>query len=1608
MLKKIKDSITSIKLNLLSKPAAATASSTYLGVSTLPLDRLFDSRPAFHLPGRPDEDTDDQWLQLSGTSGGSLRVRCYLLEVKQPIIDDRKLAVGPPTRRQSTASTSADEELQQPVDGGGGRMAGPQMYTDQYTNPAASFAASIYQPYQQQDEEGGSQPSTAPSSPGLIHQPSAAAAAVMPPADDSCISIGTRGNQLYDLTITISGVRGLVASLGRAIGPFWLSYKMFGVLVQTDAFPDTMAAEGPAIGLPPAFDPVQDTFTLRSCLPDLALFLAALPPVHVYLCAPGAALAVAELPLYRLLDAVPSAAMPVRKDVRPLGSIEPAVLGTGAIDAMVAADPALSVHNASQAAAAGAFPGALMDGGFVMARIGGEVAAAAQVHGGGIGMVLTASATLVARYEDGNAVGSAGEPMPYHLPASVPPSPPTPALSSRHTSAANSPAAADAAAAASASLDALKSMVAQLVQDGKLAGALAQQHQPLPPPQQQQQRQDSDDIAEEEAEDEEDESVDDAPQPAGLLAMKPLRVTIQGVTLAAGHHHHQPQQALSARFVYSASFIPPMEHTDADGGDDGDVSVQHQQHEAQELRQEAMVPSLPVILPPASTGDRPSAPLAHPTTLLLHVPSRFVSPSGHSQPVAVPGTVAIEIVSSSSPSSGAAAGAGEVGVGSSTVIATASIPASALALAASQQQHRNQQQQEEEGDGGSGSAGLGVLSVPLQGAGDAGDGNGATPLSGSIQLLVASAALVTSQQGPSPPPPSAADHAADANEATQASIDLDVPLAAPVPGTAAVDAGPVSLAPRPSLPGPDVYMSDPFTRRFKLWAQASSIRMRRAGQVVMVEGQLHLAGRYQDAVPPLAFATGPVVVCSAGIEIPIPPPSSSVSTDVFEVSGSDVSSAMGSGMLHVSLLRCPPDDGGGAATDTRDTADAREGEEAVVGTSSIPLESLVSLTPSLRCPVTHRSFDTDTAYTSHINALRASQRYPPELVHQAATSPIRIRRMVATARIPGSSSGGQGKAASKKAVAIITFTIQLEDHGLSPNQPEAVIREAKGKYKPEVQQQPQPQHTAIISPPAPVPAPAPAPASTAIVPAAPLPVPVATAAPAPAPPPPQPYPHPYQHQPQPTTVIVAAPAPAPAPAPPSMAELQLFSMDQLLALPGLRHHIEAANAAAMRKEEEALAQWRRAREDEWLAAKSRAESEWRREEQEREDARMAMMEASWADREAERQAVLVEAQERVKEVEGKLRKMLTTAEARLRDADRAKEDAARVAESKVADLNALQRRLREDSEHALSIARQREQTADRRVAEMSRELEAARHRCTQLEGEAVEARKAAASAPDVVLRDALQSSDAEITMLKQQVTDAKEEAQRERNAKDEARVQVLRLAKEIQRLRAEAAAHERLEQERLRVNWLSREERYVLDGDRSALREIRRQADQIRDKVAAASAPSEGQPPGGGDEHHDREDHPLNGGDAAAQAASVSDENVAPAHRGKAHSSLLVSASSASSPSSNSSTPLLPVSLHERSAAALAESVTPAPPASASAATATAAADRPGPPVTAEAAASVISHLKTERRALLSSSAGYTVSHPMIRRIDRALVEAEGAMKRLQRTADLQPSAVLQ
>lgn len=271
-----------LKLHVLARPVSPRDGSP-------PLPKalgfvLLDIRAATEVSHAASAQRTDAWMAVhtagSGTeSGGELRVALRLVAVRggggspRAVTTDHGLGLGgnegmppPPSPLHGVAAVGADARVGD---------------TSWAAAEGASFAAAAPEALRSALRTSGSEEP----GPAMSGGP-----------DADAVVIGSRaaqagGGQAYTLSVSLVGLERFEALLAwgsdsaaprRELPPqqLWLSYKLFGVVVQTDSFPYPTNPSASATATCP-FPPILDSFLLRSCLPDLAAFLAAAPPLQV-------------------------------------------------------------------------------------------------------------------------------------------------------------------------------------------------------------------------------------------------------------------------------------------------------------------------------------------------------------------------------------------------------------------------------------------------------------------------------------------------------------------------------------------------------------------------------------------------------------------------------------------------------------------------------------------------------------------------------------------------------------------------------------------------------------------------------------------------------------------------------------------------------------------------------------------------------------------------------------------------------------------------------------------------------------------------------------------------------------------------------------------------------------------------------------------------------------------------------------------------------------------------------------------------------------------------------------------------------------------------------
>lgn len=257
--------------------------------------------------------------------------------------------------------------------------------------------------------------------------------------------------------------------------------------------------------------------------------------------------------------------------------------------------------------------------------------------------------------------------------------------------------------------------------------------------------------------------------------------------------------------------------------------------------------------------------------------------------------------------------------------------------------------------------------------------------------------------------------------------------------------------------------------------------------------------------------------------------------------------------------------------------------------------------------------------------------------------------------------------------------------------------------------------------------------------------------------------------------------------------------------------------AAIEAERRAWEEWRDAEEAAWA-------SRLRRKEQER----LKALEVEAArSRSQERDEASAHRAEYAR-LEAKLRASLREVEHRersLRDADAAlhRERALRVSE-----LQLLERRLRDETRHAVDAERRHTKALEKTLSTQRAVTERAERRASAAEADLDRWRAAHRRTPEAELAGRLARARAEAADLSARLERARAETAEACADRERLRAQVQRLARALRRERDEAADKARRELDELRLEYRGREERFVLDGDKARLGQIKAELDALR------------------------------------------------------------------------------------------------------------------------------------------------------------------------------------
>ena len=262
----------------------------------------------------------------------------------------------------------------------------------------------------------------------------------------------------------------------------------------------------------------------------------------------------------------------------------------------------------------------------------------------------------------------------------------------------------------------------------------------------------------------------------------------------------------------------------------------------------------------------------------------------------------------------------------------------------------------------------------------------------------------------------------------------------------------------------------------------------------------------------------------------------------------------------------------------------------------------------------------------------------------------------------------------------------------------------------------------------------------------------------------------------------------------------------------------------------------------WDLWRKEAEAVWREDLRDREIATRKRIEDEVKSALSERAEELRKAQEEATRVESKLRTALENVEKQSTQLTMKEESMTMKMAQKTAELQLLQRRARDESKVKIEAVQAKLEMQERHSANLMRSIEKAEKRAKEAEKDFETYRSYVRSSPEQLLRE-------EVARMKASLAETRAVLERERRLRSESelekehfRAQMHRLALALKRERERSSSQARSELEQLRLEFLAREERYVLDGDREELRAIRseigslRKAAEDRRTVAAVAA----------------------------------------------------------------------------------------------------------------------------------------------------------------------------
>ncbi|GMF31239.1 unnamed protein product [Phytophthora fragariaefolia] len=248
----------------------------------------------------------------------------------------------------------------------------------------------------------------------------------------------------------------------------------------------------------------------------------------------------------------------------------------------------------------------------------------------------------------------------------------------------------------------------------------------------------------------------------------------------------------------------------------------------------------------------------------------------------------------------------------------------------------------------------------------------------------------------------------------------------------------------------------------------------------------------------------------------------------------------------------------------------------------------------------------------------------------------------------------------------------------------------------------------------------------------------------------------------------------------------------------------------------------------WKQEQHLQQLQWKRRFAEMEKARMDELEEEWARREEERSNLLKSAQDEYQRLEQILRKSLADLEIRERRLTVAEASLQREQEAKRDEIESLQRRFKSEQNHTLTLAKKQTEAYERRISLLETQLSEAEKRTKQVEADFAEYRQQQRKLPESRLREEIAALKGSVAELEKQKMVKERECELAEASVQKMKAQLEHMASLLAQEKKKHEAQAIDELEKLRMKYIAREEKYVLDGDRDELRAIKQQLDELK------------------------------------------------------------------------------------------------------------------------------------------------------------------------------------